>query len=321
MGLGMDDRFNTIAGWTLFGGIVALGLSTLSAHYFLADKHERPEKMGYAIAGVEPEGGAAGPAAVEPIANRLAKADVTKGEAIFAKCKACHTIDQGAANGIGPNLWGVVGDARAEGRGGYAFSDSLKSKAGKWDFASLDEWLTNPKKFADGTKMSFAGLSDPMDRANVILYLNSKGSNLPLPAPEAVPAAGAAPAGGAATPVAMVGDPAKGEKVFAKCMACHTIEQGGANGIGPNLYGVAGDAIAEGRGGYAFSDALKAHKGVWDQATLDQWLSGPAKFAQGTKMTFAGLTSAQDRADVIAYLNSKGGKLSLGAAPAVAPAK
>jgi cytochrome c len=54
----MDDRFNTIAGWTLFGGIVALGLSTLSAHYFLADKHERPEKMGYAIAGVEPEGGA-----------------------------------------------------------------------------------------------------------------------------------------------------------------------------------------------------------------------------------------------------------------------
>jgi cytochrome c len=119
----------------------------------------------------------------------------------------------------------------------------------------------------------------------------------------------------------MVGDPAKGEKVFAKCMACHTIEQGGANDIGPNLYGVAGDAIAEGRGGYAFSDALKAHKGVWDQATLDQWLSGPAKFAQGTKMTFAGLTSAQDRADVIAYLNSKGGKLSLGAAPAAAPAK
>mgnify|MGYP001627032019 CR=1 FL=1 len=319
MGLGMDDRFNTIAGWTLFGGIVALGLSTLSAHYFLADKPERPEKMGYAIAGVEPEGGA-GAAVLEPIANRLAKADAAKGEAIFAKCKACHTIDQGAANGIGPNLWGVVGDETAAGRGGYAFSDSLKSKGGKWDFARLDEWLTNPKKFADGTKMSFAGLADPMDRANVILYLNSKGSNQPLPPPEAMPVAGAAPAGGTAAAAAVVGDAAKGEKVFAKCQACHTIDQGGANGIGPNLFGVAGDAIAEGRGGFAFSDALKAHKGTWDQATLDQWLTAPAKFAQGTKMTFAGLSSAQDRADVIAYLNSKGGKLTL-AGPAAAPAE
>ena len=192
MGLGMDDRFNTIAGWTLFGGIVALGLSSLSAHYFLADKNERPEKMGYAIAGVEPEGGAGGAAAVLPIANRLAQADAAKGEAIFAKCKACHTIDQGAPNGIGPNLFGVVGEDVAAGRGGFAFSDSLKGKGGKWDFANLDEWLTSPKKFADGTKMSFAGLADPMDRANVIAYLNSKGSNLPLPAPEA--AAAAAPA-------------------------------------------------------------------------------------------------------------------------------
>jgi len=312
----MDDRFNTIAGWALFGGIVALGLSSLSGHYFLADKHERPETMGYAIEGVEAEGGA-GAAAVEPIANRLAKADAAKGEAIFAKCKACHTIDQGAANGIGPNLWATVGEGIAQGKAGFAFSDVLKAKGGKWDFASLDTWLTNPKAFADGTKMSFAGLSNPMDRADVILYLNSKGSNLPLPAPEAVPAAGVAPAAGAAAAVA-VGDSAKGEKIFAKCKACHTIEQGQPNGIGPNLYGVAGDAIAQGRGGFAFSDGLKGHSGNWDAATLDQWLTSPAKFAAGTKMTFAGLTDAQQRADVIAYLNSKGGKLTLGA-PAAAP--
>ena len=188
----MSDNFNTIAGWTLFGGIVALGLSSLSAHYFMADKHERPETMGYAIAGVEAAGGAGAAAAVEPIENRLAKADAAKGEAIFAKCKACHTIDQGAANGIGPNLWAVVGDTVGAGRGGFAFSDSLKGKGGKWDFATLDQWLTNPKAFADGTKMSFAGLTSPEDRANVILYLNSKGSNLPLPAPVAAAAAPAA---------------------------------------------------------------------------------------------------------------------------------
>jgi hypothetical protein len=84
------------------------------------------------------------------------------------------------------------------GRGGFAFSDALKAKGGKWDFALLDEWLTNPKKFADGTKMTFAGLSSPEDRANVILYLNSKGSNLPLPAPEAAGAAPDAAASGAA---------------------------------------------------------------------------------------------------------------------------
>ncbi|WP_082701739.1 c-type cytochrome [Novosphingobium sp. FSW06-99] len=315
----MDDRFNTIAGWALFGGIVALGLSSLSSHYFQADKHERPETMGYAIAGAD-EGTGGGAAAVEPIANRLAKADAAKGEAIFAKCKACHTIDQGAANGIGPNLWAVVGDAIAQGRGGFAFSDGLKAHTGKWDFDQLDKWLTSPAAFATGTKMTFAGLTDPVDRANVILYLNSKGSNLPLPAPVAASAAPAAGAAAATPAVALVGDATAGEKVFAKCKACHTIDQGAPNGIGPNLYGIAGDAIAEGRGGFAFSDGLKAHKGNWDAATLDQWLSGPAKFATGTKMTFAGLDDAKQRADVIAYLNSKGGKLTLGAAPAPAGA-
>lgn len=196
MGLGMDDRFNTIAGWTLFGGIVALGLSSLSGHYFLADKEHRPEKMGYVIEGVEAEAGA-GDAAVEPIGMRMAKAEMSKGETIFAKCKACHTIAQGGANGIGPNLWGVVGEAQAAGRGGYAFSDALKAKGGKWDFASLDEWLTSPAKYATGTKMSFAGISDPMQRADVILYLNSQGSNLPLPAAEAAAAAPAADASAA----------------------------------------------------------------------------------------------------------------------------
>lgn len=203
MGLGMDDRFNTIAGWTLFGGIVALGLSSLSGHYFLADKEHRPAKMGYAIEGVEAEAG--GAAAVEPIATRLAKGDAAKGEATFAKCKACHTVAQGGANGIGPNLWAIVGGAQA-GHAGFAYSDALKGKGGKWDFATLDEWLLSPAKYATGTKMSFAGLGDAQQRADVILYLNSQGSNLPLPAAEAAAApaadASAAPADAAAAPAA-----------------------------------------------------------------------------------------------------------------------
>jgi cytochrome c len=204
----MDDRFNTIAGWALFSGIVGWGLSSVSAHYFQADKTHRPEKMGYAIEGVvSSEGGAAKEV---PIAELLAKADPTKGQATFAKCTSCHTINQGGANGIGPNLYGVVGDHVAEGRGGFAFSDALKAKGGTWSFDNLNQWLKSPKAYANGTKMTFAGLGSAEDRANLIAWLNTQGSNLPLPAAPAAADAGknaaAKPAQGAAattpTPVA-----------------------------------------------------------------------------------------------------------------------
>lgn len=192
----MEDRFNTIAGWALFAGIVALGLASVSARYFQADKNERPETMGYMIAGVVSSAG--GGDTVEPLPVRLAKADVAKGEQVFKKCASCHTANQGGANGIGPNLYGVEGDEVAAGRGGYAFSDALKAVGGKWDFDKLDHWLASPKAMASGTKMTFAGLDDPQDRANVIAWLNTQGSNLPLPKATA-PAApsGAAPAAGA----------------------------------------------------------------------------------------------------------------------------
>lgn len=133
-----------------------------------------------------------------PIATLLATADVAKGEAAFAKCTSCHTVNAGGANGIGPNLYGVVGEAIGQGAGGFAFSDALKSKGGNWDFDKLNEWLKSPKAYAPGTKMTFAGLSKPEDRANVIAFLNSQGSNLPLPKPDAAPAA----AGDAAAPAA-----------------------------------------------------------------------------------------------------------------------
>lgn len=204
----MEDRSNTIAGWALFSGIVALGLGSLSAHYFLADKQERPEKQGYAIEGVV-SSAAGGAAAEEGIEARLAKGDSAKGAATFKKCQSCHTATQGGANGIGPNLYAVAGDAVAAGRGGFAFSDDLKKHGGKWDFATLDIWLKNPKGMAAGTKMTFAGLSDGQERANVILYLNSLGSNLPLPAVPAAPAGDAAAAAPAGTDAAVAPADAK----------------------------------------------------------------------------------------------------------------
>ena len=189
----MEDRFNTIAGWVLFSGIVALGLTSLSGHYFRADKPHRPHEMGYPIAGVVEEGD--GAAAVVPIETLLASADVAKGAATFKKCASCHTIASGGANGIGPNLFGVVGEPIGKGRGGFAFSADLAGHGGNWDWANLNVWLTNPKKFASGTKMGFAGISDGQERANVMAYLNTQGSNLPLPA---APAAAAPAAGGPA---------------------------------------------------------------------------------------------------------------------------
>ena len=183
----MDLKTNTIAGWALGAGMIALGSTIAGTMIF---EGHRPEKMGYAIEGVEAEGGAGGAPEVA-IASLLPTADVGKGAEVFKKCAACHSIAQGGANGIGPNLYATLGEAIAQGKGGFAFSDALKGVGGTWTFDAMNAWLTSPRKFANGTKMTFAGLSSPEDRANVIAYLNAQGSNLPLPA---APAAGAAPA-------------------------------------------------------------------------------------------------------------------------------
>ena len=175
----MDDRFNTIAGWVLFAGIVALGSSIVAGEMFHS---ERPEKMGYPIAGVEQEGGE-GTVAEQPIEVYLAKADPAKGQQVFNKCMACHNADKGGANQLGPNLWDVVGEPVGQGKG-FAFSDALAKKGGSWDWHSLNSWLTSPKAFAPGTKMTFAGLSNPQDRADVIAFLNSH-TDAPKPLPTA----------------------------------------------------------------------------------------------------------------------------------------
>ena len=177
----MDLKTNTIAGWALGAGAVALGSAIVGNLIF---EGHRPEKMGYAIEGVEEAGGAGGAAEVD-IATLLPTADATKGAEVFKKCAACHTINQGGANGVGPNLYGTMGEAIAQGKGGFAFSDALKSVGGSWNFENMNAWLTSPRKFANGTKMTFAGLSNPQDRANVMVYINQQGSNVPLPAPKA----------------------------------------------------------------------------------------------------------------------------------------
>ena len=160
--------------------------------------HPKPAgKAGYDLPEPEPQTAAAAPEAkVEPIAVRLASANAEKGEAGTKACHACHNFEKGGPNKVGPDLYGVVERPKG-GHAGFEYSAALKEKGGTWTYDDLDAFLTNPKAYAKGTKMAFAGIASPQDRANVIAYLrNNADSPKPLPAvekteakPEAAPAA------------------------------------------------------------------------------------------------------------------------------------
>jgi cytochrome c len=166
--------------------------------------------MGYPIEGVVIPGEDVEGEAEQPIAALLAGADAAKGEATFKKCTACHTINQGGANGTGPNLWGVMGSPIGKHVPGYAYSPALAGKGGNWGWEEMSAWLKSPRDFAPGTKMTFAGLGNPEERANLLLYMNQNGTPLPLPAaPAAAPAGAANPAQAAAE---AADQPAAGDK-------------------------------------------------------------------------------------------------------------
>ena len=173
----MKDRQNTVNGWILFAAVVALGGTIVSGEVF---KAERPEEMGYPIEGVVEEGAEA--VVEQPIAFFLATADAARGENAFKKCAACHNAAPGGANALGPGLHGVMG-APIAAHPGFAFSDALKGVGGAWDWEKMSAWLSNPKKFAPGTKMTFAGLSNPQERADLLLWLNGQGGKLTVPPP------------------------------------------------------------------------------------------------------------------------------------------
>lgn len=125
-----------------------------------------------------------------------------------------------------------------------------------------------------------------------------------------------------AVPLAVLlagGSAEKGQSAAKKCAACHTFDSGGANKIGPNLHGIVGRALAS-VDGFSFSDALKNKGGSWGYAELDAFLANPKAAVPGTKMAFAGVKKAQERADVILYLRSLGGSPPPLPEPPAAPA-
>ena len=127
----------------------------------------------------------------KPVEFYLASADPAKGEAVFKKCAACHVVAAGGANGIGPNLWAVMGAPVGKHAPGFAYSEALKGKGGNWDWKAMDDWLASPRAFAPGTKMSSPARS-PEARATSSPTSTSRArtcrSRRPSERPEAAPA-------------------------------------------------------------------------------------------------------------------------------------
>jgi cytochrome c len=175
----MDSfEFNKIIGAVLATGLCLVALNITAEAIFAPHP---PAKPGFEI-DIKPQAPAAGPAAPEePIEKLLANATVDRGQTVAKQCATCHTFQKGGPNGIGPNLYGVVGRPRAS-EPGFSYSDAMKAKGGEWTIDDLNKFLTNPKEFIPGTKMTFAGLPRGNQRADAIAYLNSLAdSPKPLP--------------------------------------------------------------------------------------------------------------------------------------------
>ena len=159
--------------------ILILGINKITDVIYYVEK---PEKSAYQVAEITTAVDTAKAEANTESGNIMtlfASVSASEGASVFKKCVACHTINQGGANKIGPALWGVLG-RKAGSVSGYKYSKAITAYGKVWTFDEMNGFLTKPKDWIKGTKMSFAGLKNEKERAAIILYMNENSSN-PLP--------------------------------------------------------------------------------------------------------------------------------------------
>ena len=142
---------------------------------------EKPEKSAYQVASVSNTNDSTSVASTEntsagDVMTLFASVSLSDGEKIFKKCAACHSIAKGGANKIGPALYNVIG-RQAGSLPDYKYSKGMIAYAKKWTPQEMDGFLENPKGWVKGTKMAYAGLKKPEERAALILFLNKNGDN------------------------------------------------------------------------------------------------------------------------------------------------